>query len=75
MKILGDSQITNATITATNLLAASFADKLKTFPLADNLRTLANNTIIDLDFGTDYKSYRYNRYMRIKLNTNRNNEC
>ena len=53
MKILGDSQITNATITATNLLAASFADKLKTYPLADNLRTLSNSTVIDLDFGTD----------------------
>jgi hypothetical protein len=47
MRILADSNITDATITATNITAAS-TDKLKTFQLSDNLRTITNSTVIDL---------------------------
>lgn len=50
MKILGDSNITDATITATNIAAASLTAKLQTFQLTDNMRTLANNTVIDFTF-------------------------
>jgi len=50
MKILGDSQITNADITATNILVPTQTDKLKNFQLTDNMRTIANSTVIDITF-------------------------
>ena len=50
MKILGDSQITNATITATNILTSPLTKKLQTFQLTDNMRTIANSTVIDITF-------------------------
>jgi len=53
MKILGDSNISEATITATNIGYSGATDKLKTFVLSNNMRTLANNTVIDLDFSGD----------------------
>ncbi len=52
MKILGDSNITAATITATNIVSASFTDKLKTYQLVDNMLTIANSTVIDLTFAS-----------------------
>lgn len=53
MKILGDSNITEADITATNLAAAALTDKLQTFQLSDNMRTLSNSTVIDFTFNGD----------------------
>jgi len=50
MRILGDSQITNADITATNILSAALTNKLQTFQLTDNMRTIANSTQIDFTF-------------------------
>lgn len=50
MRILGDSNIVDATITATNIATAELTDKLKTFQLVDNMRTLTNSTQIDLVF-------------------------
>jgi len=50
MRILGDSNITLADITATNIISSALTDKLKTFTLTDNLRTIANTTRIDLIF-------------------------
>lgn len=50
MKILGDSNITSAVITATNIVAAALTDKLKTFQLTDNMRTLSDSTVIDFTF-------------------------
>lgn len=53
MKILGDSNITSADISATNIAAAALTDKLQTFQLADNMRTLSNSTVIDFTFNGD----------------------
>ncbi len=50
MRILGDSNITTATLTATNLDSAAFVNKLKTFQLVDKMITNANSTIIDLTY-------------------------
>ncbi len=48
MRILGDSQITNADITATSIVSTALTNKLKTFQLTDNMRTLSNTTQIDI---------------------------
>lgn len=50
MRILGDSQITNADITATNITSAGLTRKLQTFQLTDNMRTILNSTQIDFTF-------------------------
>ena len=50
MKILGDSNITDADITATNIAAAALTAKLQTFQLTDNMRTISNSTVIDFTF-------------------------
>ncbi len=50
MRILGDSHITEADIIATNIATEALTEKLKTFQLTDNMRTLANNTLIDFTF-------------------------
>jgi hypothetical protein len=52
MIILGDSNITAATISATNVTSSIQRDKLKTFTLANQMRTTSGSTVIDLDFGT-----------------------
>jgi hypothetical protein len=51
MRILGDSQITNASIQATNIVSSGLTSKLQTYQLTDNMRTISNSTVIDLDFG------------------------
>lgn len=51
MIILGDPQITKATVTATNIGASIFSKKLQTFELADNMRVDNNSTVINIDFG------------------------
>jgi hypothetical protein len=53
VRILGDSQITNASISATNISSAGLTEKLQTFQLTDNMRTIGNTTIIDIDFAGD----------------------
>jgi hypothetical protein len=53
MRILGDSNITAADVTATNVLAASFTEKLKNFQLTDKMITLTNETDIDFTFNGD----------------------
>ena len=50
MRILGDSNITDAAVTATNVLSATLTSKLKTFQLTDNMRTITNSTNIDFTF-------------------------
>jgi len=50
VKILGDSNITAASITATNIISSALTDKLKTFTLTDNLRTISNSTRLDITF-------------------------
>lgn len=50
MKILGDSNISDATMSATNIGFSGYVNKLQTFVLADNMRTLANSTVIDFQF-------------------------
>ncbi|MCP4395347.1 MAG: hypothetical protein GY804_13935 [Alphaproteobacteria bacterium] len=50
MKILGDSNITSADITATNTVSSLQAERLKTFQLSDCMRTLSNSTVIDFTF-------------------------
>jgi hypothetical protein len=50
MRILADSNITAASVTATNVLSATFTEKLKNFQLADKMITLTNDTDIDFTF-------------------------
>ncbi len=52
MKILGDSNITSADITATNTVSSIQINKLKTFQLADSMATTANSTVIDFTFNS-----------------------
>jgi len=56
MIILADSNITSADVTATNVLAASFTEKIKNFQLTDKLVTLTNDTDIDFTFNGDIPS-------------------
>ena len=53
MRILGDSQITNADITATNIISPALTAKLQTFQLTDNMRTIAPTTEIFFTFNGD----------------------
>jgi len=50
MIILGDSNISAADVTATNVLSATFTEKLKNFQLTDKMVTLTNDTDIDFTF-------------------------
>jgi hypothetical protein len=50
MRVLGKGQITNASLTVTNLESTEFSEKLKTFQLSDNIRSLTNSTSITMDF-------------------------
>jgi len=50
MIILGDTNIASSDVTATNVLSATFTEKLKNFQLTDKMITLTNDTDIDFTF-------------------------
>ncbi len=53
MIILGDSQITNATIEGTNVLSFADEENLKVYQLSEKLKTTSGITKIILDFGSN----------------------